>query len=119
MGIEQALVVLSSLLFVFQIFAWRWARSLQKSLRGYPGYELARILALIIGWTLIISFFGVGSTVLINRDDLDAALWLAFVTQLMGAALFVWAAFSIWRLNRNNDDLGDDVEGHRQKTVTS
>lgn len=107
MGLELALIGLNTLFFVAQVAAWRWARGLQRNLKGGVGYELARLIALIIGWTVVGRAAGIFIIGLVGLDPaaIDQALALTLVTQIGMGILYVWVAYEVWRLRKDDSDL--------------
>lgn len=107
MGIELALIGLNIGFFAAQVLAWRWARGVQHDLIGGVGYELARIVALIIGWTLVGRVAGIVIIGLVGVDpgNLDSALALTLGTQIGVGILYVWVAVAIGRLRYDDSDI--------------
>jgi len=115
MGIEGFLFALSVLSFLIQIVAWRWAVAIQRSLAGGLGHELARIIAWIMGWSIVARLAGLLAVMLFDRSHTDAAFIAAAVAQLFGVVIFIWAAWKIRGLQtpideRTMDEMGS-VEG--------
>src|SRR6478735_592619 len=100
MGLEQAIFWLSVVMFVATVYAWLWARRVQSRLRGSHGYDLARLLAWVIGASLIARIVGTVAVVVLDRENIDTALQLSFIAQLFGAAIFVGAAIEVRRISR-------------------
>lgn len=107
MGLEALLIVLNVGLFAAQVVAWRWVRRVQLQLRGGVGYELVRIIAWIFALTLVGRVLGVAIVTLVGIDpgNIDIALVLTFVSQLFTAGVFVWGAYQILRLGKDDSDL--------------
>lgn len=107
MGLEHLVIAVSLLFNVGHFLAWHWARSVQRDLRGRYGYELVRIVAMLIGWSLAIRVAGLGviAVVGLDRQNFDQMLSLTLVLQMATAALFIWSAFKIRALQRPDGDL--------------
>ena len=107
MGLEELLLLLTAVLFVAQVLAWRWARHVERRLVGLHGYELARTITWIIGWSLVARVVGTASIAIlgVDRNNMDSALFLALVAQIAGALIFVGAALRVRRFSRDDSDL--------------
>jgi hypothetical protein len=96
MGLEDVVLGLSVILFVAQAFAWRWARGIQRDLNGEIGSQLAGVIAGILGWTLLARIASLAGLYLFDQTrNTNAALSGAIIGQVVGGAVFLWAAFRI------------------------
>jgi hypothetical protein len=99
MGLEDVVLGLSVVLFVAQWYAWRWARGIQRDLEGQIGAQLAGVIAGILGWTLASRILGLaGLYVFDQTGNVGPALAASIVGQVVGGAVFLWAAFRIRQL---------------------
>jgi hypothetical protein len=112
MGLEELLLGLTVLLFVAQVLAWRWSRHVERRLLGQHGYELARTITWIIGWSLVARLVGTASIAIlgVDRNNMDSALFLALMAQIGGAIIFVGAALRIRRFSRDDDSDLDSTD---------
>ena len=102
MGLEGVVFALSVFSTILQVFAWRWTRGIQRSLKGSIGYDLARIIANLIGWSLAARAIAmIGIVILnVNPDDTFVPLLFTSIAQATGTAIFVWAALQVYKLSR-------------------
>lgn len=112
MGLEELLLCLTALLFVAQVLAWRWSRRVERRLLGLHGYELARTITWIIGWSLVARVVSIASVAVlgVDRDNMDSALLLALMAQIGGALIFIGAALRIRRFSRDDSDVPDPTD---------